>query len=603
MQSPFLRLLCALCACLAVSQAQTLPTYTLRNYIGTGTAGYAGDSAAADAATTQLNYPMAIARAANGTLYIADTFNQRIRSVGTDGVIKTVVGTGTPGFGGDGAAATAALIASPYGVAVDTAGNLYFTDTRNMMVRKVSTSGTITKLAGSGVQGFGGDDGNAVDALMNLPTGIVVDASGSVYVADTLNHRVRKITTDGKISTYAGTGEPNSGGDGKPAKEATLYHPQALALDSAGNLYIGDTYNQRVRKVSTSGIITTYVGSGAQGYRGDGGQATSAQLNYPMGLYVDASGVLYIVDSYNGRVRAVTENGVIRTIAGSGRFGDFGDGVPALTADLRFPRGITGDGSGGFFLLDTDNNRIRRLTPDAQAPAVNPNGVVSSSAFGGFRTAARGGWLEIYGSNLAQGTRGWNSSDFVDGKAPTSLSGTSVTINGQPAYVAYVSPGQVNVQVPDSLLAGTYGLVVNSPQGASQPYWLTVADTQPGMFAPSSLMTNGKQYVGVVMSDGSLATSLTPGQTVTLYGVGFGAVTPTSSEGEIVRSANTVSLPLQVYFGDTAATVTYAGLAPGTLGLYQFNVVVPNVTGTAVPLQFKLNGTPGQQTLYTAVGK
>jgi uncharacterized protein (TIGR03437 family) len=556
-----------------------------------------------NATDTQLNFPMAIARASNGTLYIADTFNQRIRSVGTDGVIKTVVGTGTPGYGGDTGAATAALISSPYGVAVDSAGNVYFTDTRNMLVRKVSTSGTITKLAGSGVQGYGGDGGNAVDALLNIPTGIVVDSSGNVYVADTQNHRVRKITTDGKIATYAGTGEPNNTGDGGLATSATLYHPQALALDSIGNLYIGDTFNQKVRKVTPAGIITTVAGSGVQGFRGDGGQATSAQLNYPLGLYVDASGVLYIVDSYNSRIRVVTENGVIRTIAGTGKFGDAASGTAALSADLRFPRALVPDGSGGFLLLDTDNSRIRRLTPNPQSPAVSKDGVVSSSAFGGFRTAARGSWLEIYGSNMARETRAWSSSDFVEGKAPTSLAGTSVTIGGQPAYVSYVSPGQVNVQVPESLAAGTYNLVVNGPLGTSEPYTIAVADTQPGLFAPSQLLMDGKQYVGVVLSDGSLASSLVPGQTVTLYGVGFGAVTPTLNAGEIVRSANTVALPLQVYFGDTPAVMTYAGLAPGTLGLYQFNVVVPNVTGTAVPLRFQLNGTPGQQSLYTAVGK
>ncbi len=602
MKSPNLRLLPVLFAFAAASFAQTVPSYTISNYIGTGTSGFAGDGAAATSA--QLSFPMAIARGSNGTLYIADTFNQRIRSVQTDGVIRTVVGTGTIGYGGDTGAATAALIASPYGVAVDTAGNLYFADTRSHIIRKVSTTGTITRIAGTGVQGYGGDGGNAVDALLNLPTGLAVDAAGNIYVADTQNHRIRKITTDGKIATIAGTGQPNMTGDGDLATNAALNFPEAVALDSAGNLYISDTLNQRIRKVSSAGIITTYVGSGTQGFRGDGGAATAAQLNYPRGLYLDASGVLYFVDSLNSRVRVVTENGVIRTIAGSGRFGDTSDGLPAVVADLRFPRAIIPDGSGGFLVLDTDNSRIKQLTPVPQTPAVNKEGVVSSSAFGGFRTAARGSWLEIYGNNLAQGTRQWTGSDFVDGKAPTDLSGTSVTIGSQSAYVSYVSPGQVNVQVPDSLAAGTYNLVVKSPLGDSQPYTITVADTQPGIFAPSTLTIDGKQYAGVVLADGTVASTVMPGQTVTLYGIGFGSVTPTLNAGEIVRSSNAVALPLQVYFGDTPATVTYAGLAPGTLGLYQFNVVVPNVTAnSAVPLRFQLNGTPGQQSLYTAVGK
>lgn len=602
MKSPNLRLLPVLFAFASASFSQTVPTYTISNYIGTGTSGFAGDGAAATSA--QLSFPMSIARTSSGTLYIADTFNQRIRSVQTDGVIRTVVGTGTIGYGGDTAAATAALIASPYGVAVDTAGNLYFSDTRNQIIRKVSTTGTITRIAGTGVQGYGGDGGNAVDALLNLPTGLAVDAAGNIYVADTQNHRIRKITTDGKIATVAGTGQPNMTGDGKVATDAALNFPEAVALDSAGSLYISDTLNQRIRKVSSAGIITTYVGSGVQGFRGDGGAATAAQLNYPRGLYVDASGVLYFVDSLNSRIRVVTENGVIRTIAGSGRFGDTSDGLPAVVADLRFPRAIIPDGSGGFLVLDTDNSRIKQLTPVPQTPTVNKEGVVSSSAFGGFRTAARGSWLEIYGNNLAQGTRQWTSNDFVGGKAPTDLSGTSVTIGSESAFVSYVSPGQVNVQVPDSLVAGTYNLVVKSPLGDSQPYTITVADTQPGIFAPSTLAIDGKQYAGVVLADGTVASTVTPGQTVTLYGIGFGSVTPTLNAGEIVRSSNAVALPLQVFFGDTAATVTYAGLAPGTLGLYQFNVVVPNVAAnSAVPLRFQLNGTPGQQSLYTAVGK
>ena len=259
-------------------------------------------------------------------------------------------------------------------------------------------------------------------------------------------------------------------------------------------------------------------------------------------------------------------------------------------------------------MLDTDNHRIRQLTPIPQTPAINKDGVVSSSAFGGFRTAARGSWLEIYGSNLAQGTREWASSDFIDGKAPTTLRGTSVTIGGRSAFVSYVSPGQVNVQVPDSLPAGQYDVVVQSSLGSSTAYKVAVDDVQPGLFAPSSLQAGGKQYVGVILADGSLASlsssKVRPGDTVTLYGIGFGSVAPNLAAGEIVRNANSVVLPLQVFFGDTAATVTYAGLAPGTLGLYQINVVVPSVAaGDAIPLSFKLNGASGAQTLYTVVGK
>ncbi len=578
--------------------------FTINTVVGIGTAGFTGDAAAANLA--QVNFPTAITRSAAGTLYIADTFNIRIRTVQTDGIIRTVAGTGTRGFSADGTSATTALISPPYGVAVDAAGNIYFSDSLNNMIRKVSTTGTVSRIAGTGVQGYGGDGGNAVDALLNLPTGLTVDSAGNVYVADTQNHRIRKITTDGKIATVFGTGQPNFDGDGKPGDQAPVYYPESVALDSAGNLYVADTFNHRIRKL-TAGIASTVAGNGIATFKGDNGQAVSASLNYPRGVFVDASGNILIADSLNNRIRMVSENKVIRTVAGAGYFGDAGDGGPATGALFRFPRAVISDGSGGYLVLDTDNHRVRQLTPIPQAPAINQSGVVSSSAFGGFSSAARGSWMEIYGSNLAQGKREWASSDFVEGKAPTSLAGTSVTIGGLPAFVSYVSPGQVNVQVPDTLTAGVHEVVVKSPIGASTAYKVTVNDVEPGLFAPSSLQAGGKQYAGVILADGSVASpasaSIRSGDTVTLYGIGFGSVAPNLAAGEIVRNANSVVMPLQIYFGDAAATVTYAGLAPGTLGLYQINVVVPQVTGNAIPLTFKLNGASGAQALYTSVSK
>ena len=605
MKSPSFRLLFVL-ASLAV--AQTPPSFTIDTIVGTGTAGFTGDTAAANAA--QVNFPMSIARSTAGTFYIADTFNVRLRTVQTDGIIRTVAGTGTRGFSGDGAAATAALISAPYGIAVDAAGNIYFSDSQNNMVRKISTTGTITRIAGIGVQGYGGDGSNAVDALLNLPTGLAVDTAGNVYVADTQNHRIRRIGTDGKIATVLGTGQPNfdPDSDGKPGDQMPIFYPEGVALDSRGNLYVADTFNHRIRKLSTLGIASTVVGNGVAAFRGDGGQAASASLNYPRGVFVDASGNILIADSINNRIRMVTENGVIRTIAGSGFFGDAGDGGPAVQALFRYPRAVISNGSGGYLVLDTDNHRIRQLTPVPQSPSINKDGVVSSTAFGGFRTAARGSWLEIYGSNLAQGTREWASSDFTDGKAPTALAGTSVTIGGRSAYVAYVSPGQINVQVPDTLAAGQHDVVVKSPLGTSVAYKVTVDEVQPGLFAPPALSSGGRQYAGVILADGSVASitspKIRPGDTVTLYGIGFGSVAPNLAAGEIVRSANAVVLPLQFFFGDAPATVTYAGLAPGTLGLYQINLVVPQVPASdAIPLRFKLNSTDGAQLLFTSVGR
>jgi uncharacterized protein (TIGR03437 family) len=600
-----LRLFFAVPACLAaVCAAQSLPSYTIAPYIGTGQAGYEGDNGAASNA--KLNFPMAITRAANGTLYIADTFNHRIRTVQPDGIIRSIVGTGNSGFSGDTATAAASAISSPYGVAVDSAGNLYFSDTRNNIVRRVSSTGTMTRFAGTGAAGYRGDGEPAVNAWIRTPTGVAVDAAGNVYFSDTANNRVRKVLTNGQIGTFAGTGQASYAGDGGLATEAALWGPTALALDSAGNLYIADTFNHCIRKVDTLGVITTVAGDGLPGFSGDGGPATKARLNTPRGVSVDAAGNIWIADTYNNRIRVVTENGVIQTVAGSGFFGNFAGEIPANLAEFRYPRAVLPAENGTLLVLDSDNHRIMRLTPQPQAPMVNGDGVLSLSAFGGFRAAARGGWLEIYGSNLALGTRAWSALDFDNGKAPTSLSGTSVTIGGQPAFVAYVSPGQVNVQVPDSLPAGTHDLVVHTPLGSSAPYRITVHETLPGLFAPPEWREQGRQYVGALQADGSLAGNashpLRPGDIVTLYGIGFGPVAPNLAAGEPARGANSVVLPLRVYFGDTPAAVAYAGLAPGTLGLYQISVVVPAVPGSdAIPLRLELNGAPASQTLFTAV--
>jgi uncharacterized protein (TIGR03437 family) len=589
----------------AIAPAQILPTYTLTNVIGTGTGGYAGDNGAAGIA--QLNFPMALARSGSGTLYIADTFNERIRSVQTDGIIRTVVGTGTIGFTGDGGPATAALIYSPYGLATDAAGNLYFSDTLNHTIRKVATNGTITKIAGTGLKSFSGDGGDPLLATMNQPTGIVVDPAGNVLFSDSLNFRIRKIGTDGTISTFAGIGNPNSQGDGGPALSAGINQPGGLALDSAGNLYVVDTIGQRVRKITTDGTITTIAGTGIIGFSGDGGPATLAQLSYPRGVYVDAAGTVFIADTFNNRIRAVTEDGKIQTIAGNGAFGDSADGVSATDAALRYPRAVVPNGSGGLYLLDTDNHRVRLLTPNVQSPSIRDfRGVMSSSEFGALPNAAGGSWIEIYGGGFAQGARAWEANDFVNGQAPTSLVGTSVTVGGKTAFIEYAGPNQVNAQVPDGLPAGTYDVVVHGALGDSPAYKLTVEDAVPGVFAPQSLVVNGKQYAGVFLMDGTLSVSghlPRPGDYITTFAVGFGPVAPFEGPGKPARQLNSIVLPLKVFVGGVQATVTYAGSAPGWVGLYQINIQVPQVpAGDAVPLSIELNGKPSDQTLYIGVG-
>jgi cysteine-rich repeat protein len=278
--------------------------------------------------------PWDVAVDRNGATYIADATNNRIRRVDAGGAITTVAGTGVPGFSGDGGQATSAELSFPIGVAVDGLGNLYISDYNNLRIRRVTTDGIITTIAGTGTGGFNGDGIPATTARLDNPGGIAVDGLGNVYVADSSNHRVRKIATNGIITTSAGTGTPGYSGDDIPATTARLWFPTDVELDSAGRLYIADKNNQRVRRVATSGEIATVAGTGVQGSTGDGSPATSATLDRPSYVAVDATGNLYIND-YSFTVRRVDGAGIIDTVAGNGNYGFGGDGGAATSPPLR----------------------------------------------------------------------------------------------------------------------------------------------------------------------------------------------------------------------------------------------------------------------------
>jgi trimeric autotransporter adhesin len=579
----------ALLAGAAQGQAQT---YTISTVAGNGSSGFAGDGSSAAAA--QLALPGGIAIDKSGNVFIADSVNSRIRKIATDGTISTVAGTGGAGYNGDGGAATAALLSSPGAVALDSSGNLYIADTGNDLIRKV-TGTTITTVAGNitsagfGSQAFGGDNGPATSALLNGPTGVAVDASGNLYIADTKNNRIRKVTGT-TITTYAGDGNLGSAGDGGRAVIAHINAPRGLALDGAGNLYIADSGNHRVRVVAASNqVINTIAGTGTLGFSGDFGLATKAQLNVPHDVTVDAAGNVYIADYSNSRIRKVSTAGVISTIAGNGRFGVSGDGGPATSATLNFPAGLALDASGRIYIADAQSSTVRLLTPvagTAVVPKVLTGGVIQPAEFGGGATVAPGSWVEIYGSGLARATATW-SGLFSGVNAPTAINGTSVLIAGQQAFLSFVGDGQVNAQIPSGTPSGVQSLTVNTAGGASATVPVTVAATSPAFFQPSLFKVGGKQYAAAVFLDGAtfampagavsgiVSRPAKPGETVTFYGVGFGAVTPDTPAGQIVQKTNALTAPVQVQFGNLGATVQYQGLAGSAIGLYQFNVVIP----------------------------
>ena len=589
--------------------------YTINSFAGTaGTRGFAGDGAAASAA--QLAGPSGLALDNSGTLYIVDQLNQRVRAVSSSGSISTIAGNGTAGYTGDGKGATSATLFNPFSVAVDGSGNVYIADTANNVIRKVS-GGNITTVAGNQALGggFTGDGGAATNAQLDQPGGIALDSAGNLYISDTANQRIRMVS-GGTITTIAGIGFPGPDGDGGLAINARLSSPRGLRFDNVGNLYIADSGNHKIRKIF-GGVITTIAGKGTQGFAGDNGPAITAFLNRPLDVAADTAGNVYIADYNNSRIRRVAANGVITTVAGDGLFGFTGDGGAATNATLNFPSGVVVDSSGKIYIADNQNNVVRLATPPANLPGrptITSGGVIGASSYGGFATVAPGSWIEIYGSNLAVDTNTWGNS-FQGPNAPTSLDGTTVTIGGQNAFVEFVSSGQVNAQLPSTITAGTQQIIVSTAAGASASYGVTVNPTQPGLYAPASLKIGGKQYVGALFPDGKTyvlpvgavpslpSRPAKPGETIILYGVGFGLVSPDSPAGIIVASNNTLVTPLQINFGNLPVTLNYMGLAPGAVGLYQFNAVVPNIAASdAVPVTFMLGGTAGTQTLFTSIG-
>ena len=327
---------------------------------GNGIAGFAGDTSAAISST--LNSPFAVAVDGTGNVYITDRHNNRIRKINTSGIINTIAGNGAAGYNGDSIAATNAQLNDPNGIAVDDSGNVYIADRLNNRVRKVSTTGIITTIAGTGTNGFSGDNALATLAELNNPRGLTTDTHGNVFIADQGNNRIRKINSVGIITTIAGTGTGGYNGDSISATTAELHNPYGIAVDTAGNLYIADVDNERIRKITTStDIITTIAGNGTSGFYGDDGPSVNAQLSEPIGVSVDNLGNVFIADSYNERIREINTSGNINTIAGTGIAGFNGDGLFATIAELNGPTGVAISNTGAVYIADYNNNRIRYM--------------------------------------------------------------------------------------------------------------------------------------------------------------------------------------------------------------------------------------------------
>ncbi|HTT57889.1 MAG TPA: hypothetical protein VMF63_12315, partial [Opitutaceae bacterium] len=548
-----------------------------------------GDGAAAAGPSAILHKPSAVALDPVGNLFIADTGTQRVREVSAGGILSTVAGNGVGGTNDAAIAATAAEFNSPMGVALDPSNDLFVADTQNSSVLEIAATVTpasiVSLFAGTGVAGLGQDNSAPSATPLYLPHGVCTASDGSVYIADTWNYRVLKVPPGGNASTFAGNGSQGNAGDGYPAQYAQLDRPAACALDGAGDVFIADTYNHSIREVSGStGIITTVAGTGAPGFAGDGGAATSAALDSPSGVAADNFGDIFIADTGNHAIRLVTPDGLIHTIAGQGGTPGFsGDKGAAANALLNSPSGMVLDGAGNLYFADTGNNRVRVLAAADKVVTTGPapvSGLVLVNAASQNQgSVAPGEIVTIYGVGIGPSSGVTGSADAA-GSIGDLLAGVQVFFDGVAAPLFYVQATQINAQAPYTVAGELFTSLVVSYQGQSVGT-LTVAveASAPGLFGAA------------LNQDGSINSSSAPAAratAMTFFGTGEGLTSGANLAGQAAAAPYPAPLlPVTLTVGGVAAQLLYAGEAPGFAGLLQVDAVVPGgfVPSGPVPVQ------------------
>ena len=398
---------------------------------GNTTAGFAGDGTGA--ISGEFHWPYSIAIDNSGNLYIGDEYNNRVRKISNTGIVTTIAGTGTAGFSGDGGPATLAEINGPAGIAVDPSGNVYIADASNNRIRKITIYGIINTVAGDGTAGYSSDGVSATSSELNNPTGIAVDGSGTMFIADNLNARIRKVSPSGLISTICGTGTPGYTGDGGYGTAAEINAPIGIAIDGSDNIFFTDAGSNTVRELYTTGHVETLAGTGTAGFSGDGGIATSAELNGPYGVFTDASGSVYFVDQTNNRVRKISA-GYIKTVAGNGTSGFSGDFGAATAAELNTPAGVAVDAAGNVFIADAANNVIRAVSNVCSCSGTPSSGIISASDTNGCGTYSS--VLSLVGATTVPGiSYQWQSSSL--GVTYTDIPGATGT-----TYIATVTANE-----------------------------------------------------------------------------------------------------------------------------------------------------------------
>ncbi len=507
--------------------------------------------------------PGAVALDSNGQLLIADTGTQRLRQVTREGIITTLAG----GTG------SAVPLSNPMGVAVDASGSFYIADTLHHRVLQAGSGGGIAVFAGTGAAGTGVEGLAPLLTALRGPRATCADRRGAIYIVDSSNHRVLRVPSGGVADTVAGTGTPGDFGDGGPARAAQLNLPGACAADARGNLFLADTNNHRIRRVASNGVITTVAGTGDAGFSGDDGPAVAARIRAPIGVAVDDSGNLYFSDTGNHRIRLVTPDGIIYTLAGQDAAGFTGDGGPAAAAQLNSPAGLFLDGAQNLYVADAGNNRVRRMTPDAVVTlAPGPIRIASewqavSAASQRPGPVAPGELIVIMGAGMgpAAGIAGEYEGS---GLLPTRLGEVEVRCDGLSVPLLYAQAEQIKLQVP-------YGVAGRASTHVEVFYQaaligsldLAVTAAAPALFGPvtnpdgSPNSEDNPVARGTVMSFYATGEGLTDGANVTGLLAGFPLAHPL--------------LPVVMSIGGIPAGILYAGSAPGMVGTLQVNARVP----------------------------
>jgi uncharacterized protein (TIGR03437 family) len=565
--------------------------YIVSTIAGTGQSpGWSGDNG--PALSAQFFNPLRIALDANDNLYITDYGNQSIRFVNNSSdFINSIAGNGSPGYSGDGGNSVGAQLDDPHDVVVDPAGNVYIADTLNARVRKIDTSGNINTIAGNGTRGWSGDGGPAVNAQLNLPAGLALDKAGNLYIADFGNATVRKVATNGNITTIAGIGYSDyaaAPGDGGPANQAALEMPYSVQVDASGVVYIGDTGTGSIRRVDTSGKISTYL------------------TNFPSQSFVlDSAGNIYFANYQNNTVEKVLPGGTQLVIAGDGIAGYSGDGGQGSQAQFDQPYGIAVDSAGNVYVADAANAVIRELTPVPSSIGQIAN-AASIQSFAppimGLGDAtipvAPGEFVLLFGSGL--GPANLTVATPSKGFFPTQLAGTTVSFNGTLAPVYYTSSNLVAAIVPYEVYGQTSVPVSVTYQGVtSTAATVPVGATAPGIFTANA---SGSGQAAAINQDGTLNSASNPapvGTIITFFGTGEGQTTPNGVDGKI-NAGPSYPTPVQntiVTVNGVQAVVDYVGAAPTLVaGVLQFNVEIPTgvPSGVSVPVVLQIGGVNSQ---------